>query len=44
MVNQIIRDDPSKCDMHNRQALSLSLFWETIKDYDMWPIHLLGIT
>ena len=44
MVNRIIRDDPSKGDMHNRQALSLSLFWEAIKDYDMWPIYLLGIT
>ena len=44
MVNRIIRDDPSKGDMHNRQALSFSLFWEAIKDYDMWPIYLLGVT
>ena len=44
MVNRILRDDPSKGDMHNRQALSFSLFWEAIKDYDMWPIYLLGVT
>lgn len=44
MVNRIIRDDPSKGDMHNRQALSPSLFWEAIKDYDMWPIYLLGLS
>ena len=44
MVNRIIRDDPSKGDMHNRQGLSLSLFWEAIKDYDMWPIYLMGLS
>ena len=44
MVNRIIRDDPSKGDMHNRQALSFWLFWEAIKDYDMWPIYLIGLT
>ena len=44
MVNRIIRDDPSKGDMHNRQALSPSLFWEALKDYDMWPIYLIGLS
>ena len=44
MVNRIVRDDPSKGDMHNRQALSPSLFWEAIKDYDMWPIYLIGLS
>ena len=44
MVNRIIRDDPSKGDMHNRQALSWSLFWEALKDYDMWPIYLIGLS
>jgi hypothetical protein len=30
MVNRILRDDPSKGDMHNRQGLSGSMFWECL--------------
>lgn len=44
MVNRIIRDDPSKGDMHNRQALSLRYLWLSLTDYDMWPIYLLGLS
>ena len=44
MVNRILRDDPSKGDMHNREGLSPSLIWEALKDFDMWPIYLLGLT
>lgn len=44
MANRIIRDDPSKGDMHNRQAVGLRLLWQALKDYDMWPIYLLGFT
>lgn len=44
MVNRILRDDPSKGDMHNRQGLSLTLLWEALTDYDMWPIYLLGLS
>ena len=44
MVNRILRDDPSKGDMHNRQAVTPKLLWEALKDYDMWPVYLLGIT
>lgn len=43
MVNRVLRDDPSKGTMHNRQALSPKLFWQAICDYDMWPIYLLGL-
>ncbi|GAB7331236.1 hypothetical protein MBLNU13_g02699t2 [Cladosporium sp. NU13] len=44
MVNRILRDDPSKSDMHNRQGITLDLMWKAMKDYDMWPIYLLGLT
>jgi hypothetical protein len=44
MVNRILRDDPSKGDMHNRQGLSVDMLWECIKDYHMWPIYLIGLT
>lgn len=44
MVTRILRDDPGKATMHNRQGLSFKLFWEAITDYDLWPIYLLGLT
>ncbi|KAG7099991.1 hypothetical protein E1B28_001783 [Marasmius oreades] len=44
LVNRILRDDPSKGDMHNRQGVNLDRLWKTIKDYDMWPLYLLGLT
>lgn len=44
MVNRVLRDDPSKGDMHNRQGLSFTMIWESLSDYHMWPIYLLGLT
>ncbi|KAG8740042.1 hypothetical protein FRC10_004800 [Ceratobasidium sp. 414] len=43
MVNRILRDDPSKGDMHNRQALHFSDFWASITDYDNWGLYLIGL-
>lgn len=43
MVNRVIRDDPSKGSMHNRQGVTPSRFWESLKDYHMWPIYTLGL-
>lgn len=44
MVNRILRDDPSKGDMHNRQALTPSMLWHCITDWHMWPIYLIGLS
>ena len=44
MANRILRDDPSKGDMHNRQGLSWSAFKACLGDYHMWPIYLIGLS
>ncbi|KAM7200380.1 allantoate permease [Naviculisporaceae sp. PSN 640] len=43
MVNRLLRDDPSKGDMNNRQAVGPSLLWKAIKDWEMWPLYTLGL-
>lgn len=43
IVSRILRDDPSKGSMHNRQAISLRMFWQSLKDYDLWPVYIIGI-
>ncbi|KAJ5921650.1 major facilitator superfamily domain-containing protein [Penicillium verhagenii] len=43
IVNRVLRDDPSKGDMHNRQALTLGMLWRSLKDFDLWPVYILGI-
>ncbi|KAG8750415.1 hypothetical protein FRC12_012891 [Ceratobasidium sp. 428] len=43
MVNRVLRDDPTKGDMHNRQGLGLKDFWASITDYDNWGLYLLGL-
>ncbi|KAF1816976.1 MFS general substrate transporter [Eremomyces bilateralis CBS 781.70] len=42
VVNRVLREDPSKGDMHNRQAITPRRLWTALKDYDLWPIYLLA--
>lgn len=44
IVNRLLRDDPSKGDMNNRQAVNHKLLWKTIKDWEQWPLYLIGLT
>lgn len=44
LVNRLLRDDPSKGDMNNRQAVGLSLLWGAVKDWEQWPLYLIGLT
>lgn len=43
VVNRVLRDDPTKGDMHNRQALTFSQIWKSLQDYDLWPLYFLGL-
>ncbi|KAF1815589.1 phthalate transporter [Eremomyces bilateralis CBS 781.70] len=44
MVNRVLRDDPSKGDMHNREGLNPQEIWLCLTDYHMWPIYLMGLS
>ncbi|TDZ44954.1 putative transporter [Colletotrichum trifolii] len=44
MVNRLLRDDPSKGDMHNRQAVGPSLLFKAVSDWEQWPLYLIGLT
>lgn len=42
-VNRILRDDPSKGGMHNRQSLSLKMILGSLCDYNLWPLFVIGL-
>ncbi|OXG09714.1 hypothetical protein C367_07061, partial [Cryptococcus neoformans Ze90-1] len=43
IVNSVIRDDPGKGGMHNRQPLTIRMIYNCLKDYDMYPLYALGL-
>lgn len=43
VVNRILRDDPSKGGMHNRQALTFRQILDAFWDYNLWPIYAIGM-
>lgn len=42
-VCRILRDDPTKSDMHNRQGLDVKMIASVVADWRMWPVYALGI-
>ncbi|KAM0748405.1 MFS general substrate transporter [Meredithblackwellia eburnea MCA 4105] len=44
IVTRVLRDDPTKSSMHNRQAIGFIDLWKSFTDFDHWPLYALGLT
>lgn len=43
IVNRVLRDDPTKSDMHNRQGLNVKMILSVVTDWRLWPLYVLGL-
>ncbi|KAI0308492.1 major facilitator superfamily domain-containing protein [Amylostereum chailletii] len=41
--HRVLRDDPTKSSMHNREGLSPRAIWTALCDWRLWPLYILGL-
>ncbi|ORY90758.1 major facilitator superfamily domain-containing protein [Leucosporidium creatinivorum] len=44
LTMRVLRDDPTKSQMHNRQYIGVRDLWKSFTDFDSWCIYALGLT